>query len=202
MNNTIGLLGLTLSLALAGPALAAGDTAAGKAKSAACAGCHGGDGNSTNPEWPKLAGQHASYVTKQLMDFKSGARKNATMAGMVAGLERQDMEDLAAYFQAQERGPGEADPDLVRLGERIYRGGLPRKGVAACIGCHGPRGSGNPPAGFPALAGQHATYTAKTLTDFRRGDRANDPNNMMRMVALKLSETQIKAVSQYIAGLY
>ena len=137
-------------------AQAAGDAAAGKAKSASCAGCHGADGNSVNPEWPSLAGQGAGYIAKQLHDFKGGKRENATMAPMAAPLTDEDIQDLAAYFSSQPIKAGAADKSLVELGEKIYRGGNPSSGVAACIGCHGPTGAGNPAASFPALSGQHA----------------------------------------------
>ena len=147
-------------------ATAAGDAAAGKAASATCAGCHGPDGNSVNPEWPKLAGQGVPYLVKQLHNFKDGERKNATMAPMAMGLSDQDMENLAAYFSDQTMSQGAADKSLVELGEKIYRGGNAASGVAACIGCHGPTGAGNPAAKFPRLAGQHAKYVENQLHAF------------------------------------
>jgi cbb3-type cytochrome c oxidase subunit III len=180
----------------------AGDAAAGKAKSAVCAGCHGADGNSTNPEWPKLAGQHAGYLAKQLNDFKSGKRKNATMSAMAATLSDQDIQDLAAYYSSQTIKTGEADPYLVALGERLYRGGNTETGVAACMGCHGPAGSGNPAANFPALAGQHAKYVVNTLDNFKDEKRTNDPNGMMQMLTAKMSPKEIQAVASYVNGLY
>ncbi len=202
MDKTIAYLVAAISLVLSPTVLAAGDPAAGKAKSAVCAGCHGADGNSTNPEWPKLAGQHPSYLAKQLRDYKSGNRQNATMLGMVAALSNQDMDDLAAYFGSQPATGGEADPDLVDLGEKIYRGGNAETGLSACMGCHGPAGAGNPAAKFPYLAGQHAQYTATTLGHFKSEARANDPNKMMRMVAGRMTKQEIDAVSSYLAGLY
>ncbi len=202
MDNITGYLVLALGLVIASTVQAEGDPAAGKAKSAVCAGCHGADGNSMNPEWPKLAGQHQGYIAKQLRDYKSGNRKNPTMIGMVAGLSDQDMQDLAAYFASQTAKGGEADPDLVAMGEKIYRGGNLATGLAACMGCHGPGGGGNPEAKFPSLAGQHAQYTATTLGEFKTEARANDPNQMMRMVAGKMTKKEIEAVASYTAGLY
>ena len=202
MDNIIGYLVLALGLVIASTVRAEGDPAAGKAKSAVCAGCHGADGNSMNPEWPKLAGQHQGYIAKQLRDYKSGKRKNPTMIGMVAGLNDQDMQDLAAYFAGQTAKGGEADPELVAMGEKIYRGGNLGTGLAACMGCHGPGGGGNPEAKFPSLAGQHAQYTATTLGEFKAEARANDPNQMMRMVAGKMTKKEIEAVASYTAGLY
>jgi cytochrome c553 len=182
-------------------ASAAGDAAAGQQKSAVCAACHQVDGNSVNPQWPKLAGQHAAYTSKQLRNFKSGERENAVMAGQVAALSEQDMDDLAAYFASQTQTPGTADPALVRLGEELYRGGNIERGIPACSGCHGPAGRGNPAAQFPALAGQHAEYTALQLRAFRAMQRANDPNQMMRDIAIKMTDPEIDAVAAYIQGL-
>lgn len=189
-------------LGAAGSSLAAGDATAGKAKSAACAACHGADGNSTNPVWPKLASQHPQYIAKQLHDFKGGDRKDPTMAPMAAPLSDQDMEDLAAYFSSQQIAPGTADQAQVALGEKIYRGGNSATGVAACIGCHGPTGAGNPAANFPHLASQHAPYVVKQLKAFRAGERANDAGQMMRNIAAKMTDEEIDAVAQYIAGLH
>lgn len=200
------LLPIAVSIALAGaalPTLAAGDVAAGQAKSATCAACHGMDGNSTNPEWPKLAGQHAGYVVKQLNDFKAGQqRSNEMMAPMVAGLSEQDMLDLAAYFSSQASTGGFAGEAQVERGARLYRAGNAATGVAACTACHGPRGIGDPRGGFPVLAGQHATYVAAQLRAFRSMRRANDANGMMRDVARWMSDEEIEAVSQYVAGLH
>jgi cytochrome c553 len=184
-------------------AVAAGDAAAGKAKSATCAGCHGVDGNSANPEWPKLAGQHAGYLEKQLHDFKAGTdRNNAMMAPMVAPLSEQDMADLAAYYSEQNIQPGAADKSLVELGEKIYRGGNPATGVAACIGCHGPAGKGNPAANFPALSGQHAKYVENQLKLFASGERKNDAGKMMRNTAAGMSDEDMAAVASYVQGLH
>ncbi len=166
-----------------------------------CSACHGTDGNSVAPVNPVLAGQHAEYTAKQLANFKSGERKNPVMLGMTAALTPEDMKKLGAYFQQQKAKPRSAkDPELVKLGQQIYRGGVMAKGVAACTSCHGPNGAGIP-AQYPRIAGQHAEYTAAQLNLFRSGERANDPNKMMRTVAAKLSDAEIKAVAEYIAGL-
>ncbi len=186
----------------AGSVHAAGDAAAGKTKSAACAGCHGADGNSTTAQFPRLAGQHAGYLVKQLHDFKSGARSNPTMSGMAAPLSDQDILDLAAYFSSQKPAPGAAEPKYVDRGKKIFRGGIAAKGVPACMACHEPDGSGNPQAKFPALSGQHPEYTASTLKAFRSGQRSNDPNEMMTRAAANLSDADITALAQYVSGLH
>ena len=193
---------LVLAIATLLPfAVTAADIEAGKQKSAVCAACHGVDGNSTNPIWPSLAGQHATYTYKQLMDFKAGNRVNASMTGMVALLNEQDMHNLAAYYESQEIKPAAFDPELIELGEKIYRGGITETGVAACIGCHSPNGRGNGPAGWPSLAGQHSEYTVMQLQAFRAGMRANDPNAMMRSLVKRMSDAEMQAVAAYIAGM-
>lgn len=183
-------------------AMAGGDAAAGKTKSAVCAGCHGADGNSVNPEWPKLAGQNAGYLVKQLEDFKDGKRTNATMAPMAAPLSAEDMQDVSAWFTSQTFQQGAADESLVELGQKIYRGGVPSSGVAACIGCHGPSGAGNPAARFPALHGQHAKYVENQLKAFSDGQRSNDTGKMMSGVASRMTDKEIRAVASYIQGLH
>ncbi|BAO45741.1 c-type cytochrome [Thiolapillus brandeum] len=196
------LIASFIAMAATGVAQAAGDAAAGKTKSAACAACHGADGNSgVNPLWPKLAGQHPKYIMKQLHDFKAGKRKDATMAPMAAPLNDQDMENLAAYFSSQTRTIGEAAKDKVAQGEKLYRAGS-SNGAPACSGCHGPAGGGNAAANFPSLGGQSADYVAKQLKAFRDGTRSNDMNGMMAGVAAKLSDAEIAAVSQYVQGLH
>lgn len=182
-------------------ALAAGDAAAGQAKSAMCGACHGADGNSASADFPKLAGQNAGYLYKQLTEFKAGARVNPTMQGMVAALQDQDMQDLAAYFAGQTRSKGEADPALVKAGEALFRGGNLDTGVSACSACHGVTGMGNEGAKFPALAGQHAKYTETQLLAFRSVARTNDPGQMMRGVAARMSDAEIKAIASYLQGL-
>ena len=181
----------------------AGDPVAGEAKVALCVSCHGPAGNSVNPGWPKLAGQHARYTAKQVRDFKAGVTRNdALMAPMIAGLSDQDIEDIAAYYAAQSSTGGFVSEALHALGERVYRGGNAESGVPACIACHGPSGAGNDLAGFPRLAGQHATYTAKQLEDWRLGLRTNDSNEMMADAVRYLTPGEAKAVSEYIAGLH
>lgn len=171
-----------------------------------CAACHGADGNSAIPANPALAGQHPDYSFKQLVNFKADAgkpaeRPSAVMSAIVASLTRDDMANAALFFGTQQPKPRAArDPELVKLGQEIYRGGVLAKGVPACASCHGPNGSGTP-AQFPRLAGQHAQYTADQLKAFRAGQRANDPNRMMRTVALKLTDREVDAVAQYIQGL-
>jgi len=199
---TAALLGLT-SLALIGmtPAQAA-DAAAGKTKSAACAACHGADGNSVNTAWPRLAGQHAKYIEKQLKDFKSGKRKDPTMTAMAMPLSDADIADLAAYYSTQKsNGNAKFDEKLLEKGQNIYRGGIAETGVAACIGCHSPDGKGNGPAGFPSLAGQHPEYVMKQLKDFKHGTRSNDAGKMMRGLTKRMLDEEIAAVAAYIAAL-
>lgn len=198
------LIGLALLWSALGLAQgAAGSFAAGQSKSAVCAACHGFDGNSITAEWPSLAGQHAAYVIKQLRAFQSGEREDVLMSSFAASLTEEDMRDLAAYYEAQVIIPGGADPALVALGERIYRGGLPDRGVAACIACHGPTGKGNPLAAYPFIQGQHATYTVNTLRAYAAGTRRSDTsvNQMMRTVAARLQEDELQAVASYVQGL-
>ncbi len=190
-----------LAISVAASAWAEGNAEAGKTKAATCAACHGADGNSVNPEWPKLAGQHPDYIVKQLTNFKDGARVNATMAPMAKPLSDQDMADLAAYFSSQPRKLGEADQTKVTLGEQVYKGGNNATGVAACAACHGPTGAGNPAANFPSLNGQQTTYIKNQLYAFRKGERANDAGKMMRGVAARMSDAEIDSVAEYITGL-
>ncbi len=167
-----------------------------------CAACHGADGNSVSPAYPKLAGQIYEYLLKQLNDFKSGKRQNAIMSGMVASLSEDDMRNLAAYFSEQKIKPGVAqDKDLALQGEKIWRGGVAGQGVPACQACHGPTGQGIP-IEFPHLASQHADYIYAQLVAFRSGARANDPGKMMRTIAARLSDQDMKAVAQYVNGLH
>jgi len=187
------------------PAFAKGDAAAGQAKSAICAACHGVDGNSMVPTWPKLAGQHEQYLVRQATLIKAGARMVPEMAGITPGLTEQDIEDLAAYFSSQTSNGGVADPLKVELGERIYRAGNAQTGVPACMACHGPAGEGNPLAGYPALAGQHSVYTAKMLTGFRAGENWGEKDaqsQVMNGSAAHLTDEEIEAVASYIEGLH
>lgn len=186
------------------PALAGGDADAGQGKSALCAACHGADGNSVVPLWPKIAGQHAPYLERQLGLIKSGARPVPEMAGIMTTLSDQDIADLAAYFSAQTRKTGLADEASRAVGERLYRSGNSTIDVPACMACHGPAGEGNPLAAYPALAGQHSAYTEKMLQGFRSGTlwgEDDDASKIMTDIALRLTDDQIKAVSDYIQGL-
>jgi cytochrome c553 len=181
--------------AAAKPDLAKGEASYG----AVCAACHGADGNSGTPVNPKLSQQHPEYLVKQLQEFKSGKRANAIMSGMVAALSDDDMRNIAAWLATKKAKPGFAkDKELVALGERIYRGGIAERNVAACSGCHSPNGAGIP-AQYPRLSGQHAEYTASQLTGFRDGARKN--SLQMTQVAAKLNDREIRAVADYIAGL-
>jgi len=198
----IAVIALSMTVASTG-ASAAGDAKAGKAKAVTCAGCHGANGNSANPAWPKLAGQNAGYIVKQLADLKAGKTRNDPLMGsQAASLSQQDMADLGAYYAKQTGTQGATDEKLAAAGEKLYRGGNKKKGVAACIACHGPTGAGNPAAKFPKLSGQHAAYVEKAMKDFRSGARTNDMNKMMQNVAEKMSDKEIKAVASYISGLH
>jgi cytochrome c553 len=196
----VGAMILALS-ALASFTANAADIEAGKLKSAVCAACHGADGNSSNAAWPSLAGQHASYIYKQLKDFKEGRRNDATMVGMVALLNDEDMKNVAAYFESQQAKAVAFDADMVAAGENIYRGGITETRVAACMSCHSPGGTGNGPAGWPSLKGQHPEYLVVQLQNFKQGIRANDSGNMMRNVVVRMSDMEMKSVAAYIAGI-
>ena len=199
------IVSLLLTLGITSVAHAAGDATAGQAKAAVCGACHGPDGNSPAPNLPKLAGQGERYLTKQMQDIKSGKRTVLEMTGLLTNLSDQDLADLAAYFASQKGSVGAADPKLVARGEQLFRGGNLEKGLPACTGCHSPNGAGNAAASFPRLSGQHATYIAKQLTDFRKEEagRANDGDAMtMRTIARKLSDEDIAALSSYIQGLH
>jgi len=209
MNKVAILLGLTLGWASNGfsaDAAPTGDAGAGKDQSVACGACHGADGNSAAP-FPKLAGQGEKYLLKQLQDIRDGARPVPTMVGQLDGKSDQDLADIAAYYASQARSGGQTNPDLLALGEKVYRSGVAERNVAACIACHSPTGRGNAPAGFPALAGQHAQYVADQLRAYRKGQedpagRTNDGDaRIMRTTAFGLSDLEIEAVASYVAGL-
>lgn len=196
MATVVAFVSITSSNAAGDPAKAQGIV------NQVCAACHGVDGNSPLSANPSLAGQHPEYLLKQLTEFKSGARRNAVMTGMVANLSSDDMRNLAVYYSSQiPKQMGAKDKDLVAQGRKLYRGGNPSNSVAACAGCHSPNGSGIP-AQYPRLASQHADYVAAQLKAFRAGDRANDPNQMMRVTALKLTDKEIAALAEYISGLH
>lgn len=181
--------------------LTQGDAEAGKAKSGTCVACHGQDGNSAVPMYPKIAGQHAGYIVTQLKAYKSGERVNAVMQGMAAPLSEQDMMDLAAYYAAQEIKPEVADKSLVKAGGALYRGGNKEAGIPACIACHGPAGKGIPGAGYPAIGGQHAQYLVTQLQQYASGERQG-PNGIMADIARRLSEADMRAVSSFVSGLH
>lgn len=166
-----------------------------------CAACHGADGNSLIPANPSLAGQFPEYLYKQLRDYKAGARNNPIMAGMVATLSEEDMRNLAAFFAAQQPRPGVANSAaLATAGQKVYRTGNADTGVAACAGCHSPNGAGIP-IQFPRLKGQHPDYTFGQLRAFRAGERGNDASSMMRTIAARMSDQEMQAVAEFIAGL-
>jgi len=175
------------------------DAAKGQQLAGTCVACHTADGSRGAPANPIIAGQHPEYIFKQLTEFKSGKRKNAIMAGMVAALSEDDMKHIAAFYAGKQAKPGFAkNKELLALGEQIYRGGITGKQVPACAGCHSPTGAGIP-AQFPRLAGQHADYTEAQMLAFRSGERVNGP--MMNTIAAKMNDRELKAVSDYIAGL-
>jgi len=206
-----GAAALVAAAALCSPTIAAetvkGDAAAGQAKAITCGACHGADGNSIVPNFPKLAGLGEKYLLKQMKDIRSGLRPVAAMMGQVDNMSDQDLADIAAYYDSQARTPEMADADLVELGRKIYLSGIMERKVAACSGCHSPTGKGNGPAGFPGLSGQHADYIAAQLTMFRKGyedptGRVNDGDSkIMRTTAFELSDLEIQAVASYAAGL-
>jgi len=220
------LLALSLALAFTGTSgilHAEGNISAGKEKAAACVSCHGDNGNSIVSTFPKLAQQHSSYLIKQLKDFKNGTRKNPMMSSIAMGLTDDDMVDIAAYYAEQEVSANELpvldDEDekpaategekktdgnktiqaIIAQGSDLYRNGDLTREVSACIACHGPFGEGNKPAAFPVLKSQHADYLIQTLTDFKSGARSNNPENMMHMIAKKMTDEEIKAVSYRIS---
>jgi cytochrome c553 len=207
MNRAIGL-GFAIALAAAGTAsgTACAQDKAQAIASQVCASCHAADGNSAAAANPKIAGQGVDYLHKQLRDFKAAGgkkplRESPIMNGMVANLSEADMKGLAAFYSGQALKPAAAaDKDLATVGQKLWRGGDMSNGVPACAGCHGPAGAGVP-AQYPRLAGQYAEYLAAQLTAFREGKRANDPNSMMRGVAARMSDRQIRAVAEYAAGL-
>lgn len=224
MKKKLLALSVTLAFSSAPAALyAEGNFNAGKTKAASCAGCHGEIGNSMMPLFPKLAGQHPTYIVKQLNAFKDGSRKEATMNAIAMSLSEQDMLDIAAFYEAQsisknalpvldndDDDDDEDDEDeevkepvdvnaLIAKGSDLYRNGDLASEVSACIACHGPNGEGNRPASFPALKWQHADYLIKTLKDYKSGARGNTPDNMMHMIAKKMTDEEIEAVSYHIS---
>ncbi len=180
----------------------AADVEAGKEKASACAMCHGPDGNAINALWPNLAGQDATYLKKQLLDFQNNRRSDPVMSAMALPLTAEEIDNLSAYYATQTPNQGTAKAELVELGARIYRGGNPETNVPACMACHGPSGLGNSAAGYPALSSQNMDYTVKQLNDFKAGNRTNDAAKIMRQVAARMTKQEIEAVSSYINGLH
>ena len=202
---TVALV-LTTSLVHAGDMLQ-GDATAGEAKAVTCGACHGADGNSVVPSFPKLAGLGDKYLLKQMKDIRDGRRVVAAMAGQVDNMSDQDLADIAAFYDEKTRTPELANADLMELGRKVYMSGIMERKVAACSGCHSPSGKGNGPGGFPGLAGQHPDYIAAQLKMFRTGyedpaGRTNDSDSkIMRTTAFELSDKEIEAVASYAAGL-
>lgn len=188
-----------LAAALAGTARAEGNAAAGRLKAEMCEGCHGKSGNSETPIFPKLAGQNSGYLSKQLADFREQKRTDPTMNAIAGGLSDQDIADIAAYY-AQQKVRSEP-PAKATAGKRLYLMGNVANGIPSCTGCHAADGAGNGPAHYPALAGQHAAYVAKTLGDFKTQARNNDANSIMRAISAKLGADEVNALADYIAGL-
>lgn len=199
-------LGLAMATAQAADPVQ-GDAAAGEAKAVTCGACHGADGNSVVPNFPKLAGLGEKYLLKQMQDIRDGRRPVAAMAGQVDNMSDQDLADIAAFYDGKARSTEMADADLLELGRKVYMSGIMERKVAACSGCHSPTGKGNGPGGFPGLAGQHADYIAAQLKMFRKGyedpaGRTNDGDTkIMRTTAFELSDLEIEAVASYAAGL-
>ncbi len=199
--SAVACIGIALAAVTAS---AAGDPEAGKAKSTVCAACHGADGNSANPEWPTLAGQHEAYTISQLMAFKNGDRVNVLMSAQAAGLSDADMADLAAYYAAQTITPTPADPELAVRGGQLYRLGDVERGISACAACHGPRGLGNGPAGMPVIAGQKSVYLVNQLKAYASGERVADSETktrMMQLVSARLSDEDMAALAAFVGAL-
>jgi len=183
--------------------LVEGSAEAGKARALTCTACHGAEGHSANPVWPNLAGQHAGYIQAQLTAFKNGTRQDPLMSSQAMMLSDDDIANLAVYFESlPAAAQAVADPGLIDRGEALFRGGNVDNGVAACLACHGPTGRGNPAAGYPAIQGQHAAYTAKQLHAYADGTRETDgKTRMMRDIASRLSKEDIEALASYVQGL-
>ena len=203
-----GLAVSSVQFAYAANTMPEGDVASGEAQAATCSACHGQDGNSMVPSFPKLAGLGERYLYEQMVAIRDGVRVVAQMAGQVDNKSDQELADLAAYYDSLERSGGQTAPDLVDLGEKVYRAGVAERNVAACTACHGPHGQGNDPAGYPGLAGQHAEYIEAQLKAYQTGyerpgeGRYTDGEaKVMRSNAFGLSDLEIKAVASYIAGL-
>lgn len=196
--STFALLGIAFTT----HSYAAGNVQAGQTKAASvCVACHGLDGNSVNPDWPSIAGQHEQYIVKQVKAFRAGQRTNTLMSPIAMTLTDQEIEDVAAYYATQKAKGMEADKSKAALGEQIYRGGIASNKVPACLACHGPNGRGNPASSYPSIRGQYATQVALQLHNYQKGERKTDQNEMMRTIAAKLNDEQIAAVASYVQGL-
>jgi len=202
--STLTTLAISVSTAVFAEGEVIIDVAAGKEiATKVCAACHGADGNSAVPTFPKLAGQHSSYISKQLHDFKTDKRADPIMAAQAKALSDADIINLSAYFTGQKIKLGNADAAKIALGESVYRGGNTKTKVTACAACHSPTGMGNAAAKFPALSGQHQTYIKKQLNDFKKeGGRSNDPSSIMRDIAANMSDKEIDAVAEYITAVH
>jgi cytochrome c553 len=196
------ILAATISGAIvSNSALAAGSVETGATKAIVCQACHGASGNSTNPEWPSLAGIGADYIADQLKNFKEGKRNNPVMMPNAMALSPGDMADLGAYFDSLTNTGLEADPSYWQAGEKLYRSGDPARAIPACMACHGPTGRGNEPAKFPALRGQQSVYVMKQLNDYASGARPTGPNGIMQTISKRLSPDDIRNVASYVQGL-
>jgi cytochrome c553 len=196
------ILAATISGAMvSNSALPAGSVETGATKAIVCQACHGANGNSSNPEWPSLAGLGADYIAEQLKNFKEGKRTNPVMMPNAVSLSASDMADLGAYFDSLTNTGLEADPSYWQAGEKLYRGGDPTRAIPACMACHGPTGRGNEPAKFPALRGQQSVYVTKQLNDYASGARPTGPNGIMQTIAKRLSPDDIRNLASYVQGL-
>ncbi len=197
----IAWFGCILVIATVAGAAEAGDAALGAQKAAVCIACHGATGSSVNSEWPSLAGQSEAYIVAQLKQFQQGKRTNPLMTPMAVGLTEGDMKDLGAHFSQQTPTGLEADPSTWKSGEKLYRGGDKNRGIPACIACHGPQGRGNGPAGYPALRAQHAVYAYSQLKAFADGGRTTAGNDVMHVIADRLTDEEMRALASYTQGL-
>ena len=196
-------LRLLIILAASLVTIGAGNADSGKNKVATCAACHGQDGNSMVGLWPSLAGQNTNYLVRQLQHIKSGKRSIDVMVGLLDNFSKDDLEDIAAFYASKKNTIGQVDADKVELGRKLYYSGSLEKGIPACTACHSPKGNGNAPAGYPLLSGQQAEYIAKSLKNYRSGERDNDESSQMMMaIAYKLDDVEIEALSSFINGLH
>ena len=202
IKNRFLIIAATISGAIvSNSALATGSVETGATKAVVCRACHGANGNSTNPEWPSLAGIGAYYIAEQLKNFKEGKRNNPVMMPNAMSLSADDMADLGAYFDSLTNTGLEADPSYWQAGEKLYRGGDAARAIPACMACHGPTGRGNEPAKFPALRGQQSVYVVKQLNDYASGARKTGPNDIMQTIAKRLSPDDMRNLASYLQGI-